>query len=368
MDTSVQRQSAAGSGRRFPVWLKPVGIGVLGVVVLGIIIGTVEWPFGKPPVIEPTPVITAPTSTTIVVPSPTRQLPTTTPSPTRTPRPPTDTPQLVPPMCTTVGATWTRPSDGMMMVCVPGGTFEMGSTDDEIDTMLKICNDARGDCQRAWFEDEQPVHAVVVDGFWMDRTEVTNQQYQKCVADGRCKASIYASSDDFNDDDYPVVGVSWDDAVAYCAWAEARLPTEAQWEYAARGMEGNVYPWGNVFDGTKLNYCDRNCSFGWADKSIDDGYALSAPVGSFPRGPSWIGALDLAGNVWEWTADWDAEYPVGLQINPEGPESGDYKVLRSASWNFYDGNVHSTFRLRLTPQMEKSDVGIRCVIASVQNQ
>ena len=212
-------------------------------------------------------------------------------------------------------AIWTRPADGMVMVHVPGGTFEMGSIEGE--------------------SDEQPVHTVVLDGFWIDRTEVTNALYHRCVEANACQAPTvcdwgaptYARVEHA---DHPAVCVDWYGAEAYCEWAGARLPTEAEWEYAARGSQGWAYPWGNEFDGTRLNYCDVNCEENWADETVDDGYARTAPVGGYPDGASWCGALDMAGNVWEWMVDWHGSYPSAAQANPTGPETGDRRVLRGA--------------------------------------
>ena len=100
------------------------------------------------------------------------------------------------------------------------------------------------------------------------------------------------------------MGVSWYEAEAYANWRGGRLPTEAEWEYAARGPNSLIYPWGNEFDGTKLNFCDTECTYDWRDASVDDGYEKTAPVGSYESGKSWVVAYDLAGNIWEWVADW----------------------------------------------------------------
>jgi serine/threonine-protein kinase len=250
-----------------------------------------------------------------------------------------------------LGDTWTRLADGMVMVYVPAGEFEMGGTEGK--------------------NDEQPMHTVALDGFWIDRTEVTNAQYERCVADGDCSLpgwavshtrDLYYGNNTYAD--YPVIYVRWTQAMNYCAWAGARLPTEAEWEYAARGTQEFIYPWGDEFDGTRLNYCDANCEFDWADKTVDDGYADTAPVGSYPGGASWCGTLDLAGNVWEWTADWYGDYHVGVQTNPLGQATGDHKVLRGASWGDNSSGVYCAVRLKHGTVYGSDHVGFRCARSS----
>jgi formylglycine-generating enzyme required for sulfatase activity/predicted Ser/Thr protein kinase len=245
------------------------------------------------------------------------------------------------------GDTWVRPADEMVMVYVPAGEFEMGSTE-------------------AGSADERPVHTVALDAFWIDRTEVTNAQYALCVGDGVCDEVDFVNDADFNGGDYPVVGVSWYDAETYCKWVDARLPTEAEWEYAARGPENRVFPWGHDFDGTKVNYCDANCEDDWADETVDDGYALTAPVGSYPAGASWCGALDLAGNVWEWVADWyDGDYYERSPThNSPGPEEGDGKVLRGGSWGDVPDCVRGADRNMGLPDSRVDYVGFRCARGS----
>ena len=263
----------------------------------------------------------------------------------------------------------------MVMVYVPAGEFEMGSTDAEVDDALELCNEYYDDCGRWWFVDEQPVHTVALDGFWIDQTEVTNAQYQRCVEAGDCsppgESSTYTRDSYYGNrsyDDYPIIYVGWQQAADYCAWAEARLPTEAEWEYAARGPEGWAFPWGDEFDGKRLNYCDARCLLSWADETVDDGHADTAPAGSYPSGASWCGALDLAGNVREWVADWYedsyGDYPSGRRVDPTGPPSGEYQVLRGGSCLNYPSHVRCASRSALLPDYWNLYVGFRCAKGS----
>jgi formylglycine-generating enzyme required for sulfatase activity len=244
----------------------------------------------------------------------------------------------------------------MEMVYVPAGEFVMGSDDEEVDFALQQCLTYGANCRRRYFSVEMPLHEVILDGFWLDRTEVSNSQYALCEQAGACEPpSCQAGGDG-----YPVVCVTWEQASAYCQWTGARLPTEAEWEYAARGPDQSRYPWGNEFEGTLLNYCDANCSLAKLDETFDDGYAETAPVGSYPQGASWVGALDMAGNVWEMVADWNGEYLPGKQINPTGPETGGRRVARGGSWHASPDHVRSALRTHMGTDQQIDHAGFRC--------
>ncbi len=139
-------------------------------------------------------------------------------------------------------------------------------------------------CNRWYFEREGPQHPVSLDDYWLDQTEVSNDQYRLCVDAGICAKPTTCNKgeltfDDPQKNDHPVVCVDWDNAQTYCQWAGGRLPSEAEWEYAFRGPNGVIFPWGDVFDGSKLNYCDANCSQAYADDRFDDGYSLTPADG-----------------------------------------------------------------------------------------
>ena len=274
------------------------------------------------------------------------------------------------------GETWTRTTDGTVMVHVPGGTFRMGSDDEDLDYALELCNEYGSNCSRGWFKDEQPVHEVALDGFWIDRTEVTNARFADFLNERGNQVEDGATWLGLDDEDcliervggefrpksgyaeHPVVEVSWFGATAYCEWVGARLPTEAKWEYAARGPKARRFPWGDTFDGTRVNYCDATCENEWADRVVDDGYARTAPVGSYPEGASWCGALDLAGNVWEWTQDLYGQYPYDPESGREDLV-GD-RVVRGGSWFKGPDSMRSARRDRGFPGNTWNGAGFRC--------
>ena len=307
-------------------WLVPVLLGAAAIVVLAL--GGL-WATGELTRATPTPEPTArPTST-----------------PTSIPMSP-DEPAAGDPM--------TRSKDGMEMVYVPAGAFEMGSDDGA--------------------DDEQPVHKVTLDGYWIDRTEVTNAQYQVFVSAKGHRAPTRCdwgepTYEDGNKSDHPVVCVSWDDASAYCEWAGGRLPTEAEWEKAARGTDGRVYPWGNEFDCAKGNFDDETTLDEYVvPGGVDcDGYERTAPVGSYAAGASPYGALDMAGNVWEWVGDWYGAYPGADQENPTGPATGEYRVLRGGSWSDnYPYALRGADRNVWRPGDTSYYLGFRCARGSQQ--
>lgn len=265
----------------------------------------------------------------------------------------------------------TRQVDGMQTVFVPRGEFVMGSTLEMSRQAKKMCEATKGDsaraaCRAAVFNDERPAHRVTLPAFWIDRTEVTNAQYRRCVQSGACDPPLLTSSysrtgyyDEPAYDEFPVLNVLWDMAAGYCAWAGARLPTEAQWEYAARGPESLIFPWGNEFDGQRLNYCDTNCPL-LEDPAHDDGYADTSPVGTFPSGASWVGALDMAGNVREWVQDWLGPYALEATVDPGGPQVGELKIPRGGSWYDTPDDVRSTNRGGELLNYWRDNLGFRC--------
>jgi formylglycine-generating enzyme required for sulfatase activity len=172
----------------------------------------------------------------------------------------------------------------------------------------------------------------------------------------------------------PAMSVFDTDMAVYCEWVGGRLPTEAEWEYAARGPDGNLFPWGNSFDPGKLNYCDAQCDAAfphedpmypasWADLDHDDGYTYPAPVGSFPEGASWCGALDMAGNVAELVSDWRGWYTIEPKVNPTGPSGeGEFQIIRGGSWNSQPYFTRSTYRTVIRIGGASAMEGFRCVV------
>ncbi len=227
--------------------------------------------------------------------------------------------------------------DGVPMVLIPAGEFRMGDHFNEGNS------------------DERPVHTIYLDAFYIDIYEVTNAQYQKFM-----DTTGHAEPRDWNDAKYnspeqPVVGVSWHDAVAYAEWAGERLPTDAEWEKAARGgLVGKRYPLGDEAPDAGRVY--RANGSGAAD-----GYAYTAPVGSFA--PNGYGLYDMAGNVWEWCTDWyDSGYYANSPPNkPLGPDSGSGRVLRGGSWGNGPYGLRVANRHNLTPTVPHNRVGFRCI-------
>ena len=215
-------------------------------------------------------------------------------------------------------------------------------------------------------DNEKPVHAVYLDAFWIDQTEVTNGMYAMCVEDGECTTHFIESSFSRTNyygnpefDDFPVIYVSWNHASAYCSWADRRLPTEAEWEKAARGENAFIFPWGkNEPNNTFLNYVS-------SDTLGEDNDTTK--VGKFPKGASPYGALDMAGNVWEWVSDWydPNYYNSSPSSNPQGPESGQQRITRGGSWQEnISFTVRSAYRVETDPSGMDNALGFRCAMSA----
>ena len=254
--------------------------------------------------------------------------------------------------------------DGAEMVLIPAGEFEMGTDSSEVPQLAQWAKKWWSSAQASWFEDEAPHHAVYLDKFHMDKYEVTNALYREFMDATGHKAPADWNDSKYNAPDHPVVGVSWDDAKAYAAWAGKRLPTEAEWEKAARGgLADKRFPWGDSDPaGSQCNFADNKTDYIWSDKSVDDGYAYTAPVGSFT--PNGYGLYDMAGNVWEWCADWYYGYyysssPSG---NPTGPGSEiPHRVVRGGSWDLTPNSLRVAGRYRYFPTFTSFNLGFRCV-------
>jgi signal peptidase I len=247
------------------------------------------------------------------------------------------------------------------MVSLPAGTFTMGSDS---------------------YPGDGPGHQVVLDPFTIDQHEVTNAQWAACVSAGVCGKPVVSGPDilgGYGDQaafqNYPAVYITWDDATRFCTWRGARLPTEAEWELAARWNPTTrvttLYPWGDTWDPARANTCDATCKPddpAHIDVSFSDSWPQVAPVGSSPGGNSPSGLFDMAGNVAEWVSDWfGPDYSTNSPlINPQGPASGDLRVVRGGAWNLDPGWARSTARLGLPIDIRNPGVGFRCASSALK--
>jgi formylglycine-generating enzyme required for sulfatase activity len=244
------------------------------------------------------------------------------------------------------------------MRLVTGGKFVMGDTTEKA---LIYCQKYRNDCQSIWFIDETPPHSIDLNTFYIDKFEVTNKLYKNCVDSSVClkpkNTSSYTHSDYYVNskyDNYPVLYVNWEMAKTFCEWREARLPTEAEWEKAARGNDERTYPWGENIDCNIANY--------WGENKACPGDTAS--VDSFESGKSIYGVYNMAGNVAEWVEDWyQSDYYSTLKIdflNPLGPQSGQDKTFRGGSWNSLGNFVRTTSRFSKDLTYTSDGIGFRC--------
>jgi formylglycine-generating enzyme required for sulfatase activity len=292
------------------------------------------------------------------------------------------TPQ--PPANGEAGDVWVNPKDGMEMVYVSAGEFTLGTSDAQIDAWLK---EHPGD-KRESFANEQPQCRVNLPGYWIGRTEVTNGQYLRFV-----QASGQRAPEHWKDgkipsglESLPVVFVDWQDVRAYCEWAGGHLPTELQWEKAARATDGRIFPWGNQWDNQRCRNFEAITGNRYSDprkllSEMQDWHGSHDPVrdgpaavGSYPAAASAYGCADMAGNVWEWCADWYDGEAYKRYARASGSESlrlgeadltppakGEYRVLRGGSWGYVDpGNFRCADRFGSDPGVRSDNDGFRC--------
>ncbi len=289
--------------------------------------------------------------------------------------------------------------DGAEMILIPAGEFKMGTDASEIPQLIQWAKQWFSNAKADWFEDETPRHTVYLDALYIDKYEVTNAQYAKflnaygknvdavghellMINSGYCLIKKVRNTYKPNAgyEDHPVIEVTWYGAATYAQFYGKRLPTEAEWEKAARGgLAGKRYPWGDSKpDGSNVNFADKNTNFHGSDITINDGYERTAPVGSYQ--PNGYGLYDMAGNVYEWCADEVDKnyYSKSPKNNPKGPgvpimfKNDDFTnldksslcVLRGGSWRFNPYNLRCADRDYLVPTRTFNYVGFRC--SSVQ--
>ena len=303
--------------------------------------------------------------TILISPLATLALPTSTVEPTKTPTP-TSIP-LTPTPAYPTGSTMKSEIDGMTMAYIPPGDFEMGGSADDIYNICEMSYSVCGDPQE--YDETIMIHTVYLDGYWIDQTEVTNYMYYLCVLDGGCSEPDERSSDtrdsyyknpEFNS--FPMINVSWKEARNYCAWAGRRLPTEAEWEKAARGgLENQLFPWGDSYPVCKVH--EINGANFW-DTAVGSRcyYPDTKKVGSFA--PNGYGVYDMAGNVSEWVSDWYADnyYAISPNSNPLGPESGKYRVIRGGDWKSYGYKELIVYLRVRSTESPNYTTGFRCAM------
>ncbi len=236
---------------------------------------------------------------------------------------------------------------GIIMVYIQQGEFQMGSDNGK--------------------NNEKPIRSVYLDGYWIGKYEVTFDQFDKF-----CKEQKIIEPDDegWGRDQRPVINISWEDAMAYCQWLSKRigcnfrLPIEAEWEKAARGTDGRLYPWGNSPpSGNKANFAANIPNFDRRNNTIDQKSKYATPIGSYPEGSSPYGAMDMAGNVYEWCLDWySSSNPTSLKKDLQSPKSGTYRVLRGGSWFSGSRCLRTTFRTSAKPTSRYFHIGFRLCI------
>jgi formylglycine-generating enzyme len=248
------------------------------------------------------------------------------------------------------------------MILVPASQFTMGSTGDEILAALVGCQREPGgqQCEASLFSDEAPVRTITLSAYWLDRTEVTADAYARCVQIGRCRSLPLAGrAERFAKPGYPASLVTWDEAREYCAFRGARLPTEAEFERAARGPGGRRYPWGDVYNSHAANHG----RLAWDPSDGSDGAVELARVGSFPSGRTPEGFLDLAGNVSEWVADrYAPEYVATDLVNPKGPlvSPSPLRVVRGGSYESAAPRLRGASREAAEEGTRRPWIGFRC--------
>ncbi len=237
------------------------------------------------------------------------------------------------------------PKYDITMIYIPPGEFMMGQTDEEKKCLI---NKIGEEDYNSYYTNETPLHKVYLDGYWIGKYEVTFAQYDQYCND---KKRERPDDEGWGRKNMPVINVSWDDAAAYCQWLSDKtglqfnLPTEAQWEKAARGNDHRKYPWGSREP----------------DKDLANFSVKTTPVGSYPAGASPYGLLDMAGNVWEWCSDWyeAGYYKNSPQKNPAGPDSVSYRVFRGGRWGSDAGFLRCADRLRYGPSNRYNFLGFR---------